>query len=63
MHAGGTGTNHMFHQFERIQIAAEARFGIGDDRCQPVDRIVPIERMNLVGAEERIVDPFDHFGH
>jgi hypothetical protein len=31
VHAGGTGLDHVLHQLEGVQHAAEARLGVGDD--------------------------------
>ena len=36
VHAGGAGLDHRLHQFERVQRAAEAGLGVGDDRRDPV---------------------------
>jgi hypothetical protein len=37
MHATRTGFDHRLHQLECIPHAAEAGFGIGNDRGEPVD--------------------------
>ena len=63
MHACRTGANHVLHQFKGIQIAAKTSFGVGHDRREPVDAVVPIERVNLVCSQERVIDSLDHFGH
>ena len=38
-------------------------FGVSDDRREPVDAVVIVERVNFVGADERIVDALDHLGY
>ena len=63
MHACRTGANHVLHQFESIQIAAKTGFGVGHDRREPVDAVIPIERVDLVCSQERVIDSLDHFGH
>jgi hypothetical protein len=37
VHAGSTGADHRLHQFESVQHATKAGFGIGDDRREVVD--------------------------
>ena len=63
MPACRTGTNHVLHQFKGIQIAAKTGFGVGHDRREPVDAVIPIERVDLVCSQERVIDSLDHFGH
>ncbi len=63
MHAGGAGFDHRLHQFKRIQHAAEAGLGIGDDRLQEVDAVVALGVVQLVGAQQRVVDALDHLRH
>ena len=36
VHAGGAGLDHGLHQLERVERAAEAGLGVGDDRREPV---------------------------
>ena len=54
--------DHGLHQLERVQGAAEARLGVGDDRCEPVGLCPPLRPLDLVGPQERIVDLADHGG-
>ena len=63
MIAGGTGANHVLHEIERVQLATETGLGVGNDRREPVDTVIAVQRVKLVGADERVVDPFDHLGH
>ena len=63
MYAGGAGANHVLHQFEGIEIATESGLGVGHDRCDPVDAVVTVERVNLVCPQECVIDSFDHFRH
>ncbi len=63
VNTGCACANHVFHEFERIQIAAESGFSVGNDGGEPVDTVVPVERMDFVRADERIVDAFHHLRH
>ena len=36
VHARGAGLDHRLHQLERVERAAEAGLGVGDDRREPV---------------------------
>ena len=55
--AGGAGLDHRLHQLERVQRAAEAGLGVGDDRREPVGLVAALRRVDLVGAQERVVQP------
>ena len=57
VHAGGARLDHRLHQLERVQHAAEAGLGIGDDRREEVDVALAFHVLDLVGAHERVVDP------
>jgi len=37
VHAGGARFDHRLHQLEGVEHAAEARFGVSDDRLQEID--------------------------
>ena len=63
MHGGGAGADQRLGQFERIEVAAETRLGIGDDRRQPIDVGLAFQVMNLIGAQQGVVDALDHFRH
>jgi hypothetical protein len=68
MHAGGAGRDHVLHQFEGVQHAAEAGFGIGHDGQEVVDeflafRIDAARPLDFVGALEGVVDAADHGRH
>ena len=54
--AGGAGLDERLHQLERVQRAAEAGLGVGDDRREPVRPVLPLGRVDLVGAKQRVVD-------
>ena len=56
VHAGGARLDHRLHQLERVQHAAEAGFGVGDDRREEVDVALAFHVLDLVGARERVVD-------
>ena len=60
VHAGSAGGDHRLHQLEDVERAAEAGFGIGDDRQIPVLASPPFERFDLVEARQRVVEPRDH---
>ena len=49
--------DHLLHQLERVQRAAEAGLGVGDDRGEPVRRLPSFAVIDLVGALQRLVDP------
>ena len=68
VHARGARFDHRLHQFERVQHAAEAGFGVGHDRREVVDvafvaRILAFRPLDLVGARERVVDALDDERH
>ena len=56
------GFDEALHQLEGVERAAEAGFRIGDDRGEPLRRVVSFCTGNLVGAEQRIVQPLDEGG-
>ena len=49
------GFDHPLHQLERVEVAAEAGLGVGDDRDEPVARDVALGLLDLVGAHQRPV--------
>src|SRR5262249_30086697 len=55
--------DHRLHQFESIQGAAEPGFGIRHNGSHPIDAVLSVEMMNLVGAQEGIVDPTRYVGN
>jgi hypothetical protein len=63
MHAGGAGFDHRLHQLIGIQHAAETGFGIGHDRLQEIDGMVALGMVELVGAQQGVVDALDHLRH
>src|SRR5512134_2284627 len=63
VHARGAGFDHRLHQLEGVEHAAEPRFGVGDDRREPVDVPVGLHGLDLVRAQQRIVDASDYRGH
>ncbi len=56
VHAGGARLDHRLHQLEGVERPAEAGLGVGDDRREPVAVILALGVLDLVGAEERVVD-------
>ena len=55
--ARGAGLDVRLHQLEGVERAAEARLRVRDDRREPVGRVVALRVRDLVGAQERRVDP------
>jgi hypothetical protein len=63
VHAGSAGLDHRLHQLVGVEHAAEAGLGIGHDRLQEVDTVVALGVMQLVGAQQGVVDALDHLRH
>jgi hypothetical protein len=68
VHAGGAGFDHGLHQFEGVEHAAEAGFGVGDDRGEVVEiafvaGTLALGPLDLVAALEGVVDALDHQRH
>ncbi len=60
VHARRARLDHGLHELEGVERAAEARLGVGDDRRQPVAAVAaPLGMLDLVGAEQRLVEPAD----
>jgi len=60
--AAAPARNQGLGQLERIEIAAETGFGVGDDGDQPVDRGLAVHVMNLVGAQQCVMMRSTIFG-
>ena len=56
MNARRARLDHRLHQFEGIQVSAEARFGVREHRGKPVNSILAFGVMNLIGADQRLID-------
>ena len=55
---GDTGGDHRLLQLVHVERTTEAGLAVGDDRGQPVlDRPVTLDLGDLVGAQQRVVDP------
>ena len=63
MHAGGARLDHRLHQLECVQHATETSLGVGHDRHQPVHVVLALGVMQLVGAQQGVVDTLDHQWH
>ena len=63
MHTCGACFNHGFHQFVGIEHTAESGFGIRHNRLHPIHCIVILYMMQLVSAQQCIVDAPDHIGN
>ena len=62
--AGDTGGDHGLLQLVDVERTAEAGLAVGDDRRQPVlHRRVALDLGDLVGTQQRVVDPADHLRH
>jgi hypothetical protein len=56
VHARGAGLDHRLHQLVGVERAAEAGLGVGHDRRQPVAPSLALGVLDLVGAQQRLVD-------
>ena len=56
MHAGGARLDIGLHDLEAVQRSAEAGFGVGEDRREPVALRAAFHMLDLVGALQRPVD-------
>jgi hypothetical protein len=56
VHRGGACLDHRLRQLEAVESAAEPGLGVGDERHQPPRRMVPFGVVDLVGAEQSLVD-------
>ncbi len=68
MHAGGAGDDHVLHQLECVEHAAETGFGIGHDGQEVVDEFLvagidAARPLDLVGTLEGVVDATHHGRH
>ena len=68
VHPGGTGGDHVLHEFESIEHATETGLGVGHDWQEVID-ITVIARPNvarpldLVGTFEGVIDAAHHGRH
>ncbi len=61
---GDTGRDHGLLQLVDVERATEAGLTVSDDRGEPVlDGGVALDLGDLVGAQQRVVDPADHLRH
>jgi len=63
VHAACSGFDQGFGQFEGIEVAAETGLRIGNDGNDPVDVFFAVHVMDLIGAQEGVVDALHHFRH
>ena len=59
MHAGSARLDHRLHQFVGVERAAEAGFGIGNDRRHIINAVIALGMSDLIGAAQRVVDAPD----
>ncbi len=57
--AGGSGLDHRAHELEGIERAAEAGLCVGEDRREPVRPVPTLGVVDLVGAEQGVVEAPD----
>ncbi len=60
---GGAALNHVLHQLEGVQRAAESGFGIGHQGRQPMLAVAAFLVPDLVGAQQRVVDAAAQLRH
>jgi hypothetical protein len=60
--ARSAGLDHRLHHLEGVERSAEAGLGIGDDRCKPARVGITLGRVDLIGSQERVVEPPDEGG-
>jgi DNA-binding GntR family transcriptional regulator len=53
----GARLDERLHQLERVQRPAEARLSVGHDRREPLGRVVALGVRDLVGPQQRVIDP------
>src|ERR1039458_5574825 len=63
MNAGGARLNHGLHEFEGVEVAAESRFGVGNERSEPVRAVVAFGVMDLVGPHQGLIDAATQIRH
>ena len=63
MHASRARFDHRLHQLEGVKRAAKSGFGVGNERHEPVDAVLALGVMDLVGARQRIVQAAAEVGH
>src|ERR1039457_4047067 len=56
---GGARFDERLHQLEGVQRSTEAGLGVGDDRREPIDRVVSLGVRYLVCAKQRVVEALD----
>ena len=57
--ARGARLDHRLHQLERVERPAEAGLRVGDDRREPVRPVPLLREVDLVGAQQRVVEALD----
>src|SRR5207245_2738178 len=56
MYARRPRIDHVLHDLERVERAAESGLGVGHERGEPIDRVIALQVRDLVGALEGVVD-------
>src|SRR5205809_718589 len=55
--------DHVLHDLERVERAAESGLGVGHERGEPIDRVIALQVRDLVGALEGVVDAAQQGGN
>jgi hypothetical protein len=63
VNAGRTSLDHGLHQFKCVQSATEPGFGIGNQRGKPVNTILTLGVVDLVGPHQSLVNAAAQIGH
>ena len=63
MYACRARFDHCLHQFVRIENTTEPGLGVGDNRLHPIYRIVTLCVVQLVCAQQRVIDAAYHVWH
>ena len=63
VHAGRARFDHGLHQLEGVQRAAKASLGVGDERNEPAHAVLAFGVMDLVGANQSVVQTAYQVGH
>ena len=63
MHPGRPSLDHLLHQLECVEIAAEPGLRIRHNRLEPVDPRLTLAHFNLIRALQTRIDPLHHRRH
>ena len=63
VHAGGARRDHQLHELVGIEHAAESRLCVRDQRYIPIDRMVAVHVVDLIGAPQRVLNAHQQIRH